>query len=97
MKKAQDKNTINFAAFQLTAVEGGGGGEVSEGRRGWCDEGARKTVCSAQQRSPSQPRRIRLMKCSQAVIVVMRGQIAKKGERWESSGGPGRRTAPSAD
>lgn len=29
------------------------------------------------------------MKCSQAVIVVMRGQIAKKGERQESSQGPG--------
>ena len=28
----------------------------------------------------SQPRHIRLMKCSQAVIVVMSGQIAKKDE-----------------
>lgn len=24
------------------------------------------------------------MKCSQAVIVVMRGQIAKKGEQWRT-------------
>lgn len=28
----------------------------------------------------SQPRHIKLMKCSQAVIVVMSGQIAKKDE-----------------
>lgn len=51
-----------------------------------------KTVCSAQQGSPSQPRRISLMKCSRAVIVVMHGQLARKGERRESSEGAARRT-----
>lgn len=44
---------------------------------------------------PSQPRRIRLMKCSQPVIVVMPGQIVKKGERRQSSQGAGRRMVQS--